>query len=167
MSFVLLQSAAEQGQSDFLGWPMLAWAVLPFLLMIWLGRRRKKVEPDPPHLTDATFEDLVLRAETPVLVHFYRSWSIGDRVMVNMAKRIAKRFEGRSDVFWLDVDANPDTVARYPNLGTPAFVFFIGGKRVVHAEGVVDEGDVVQEIAEAEEAYRRRLNRPADVLPEG
>ena len=155
------QTPAEQGQSDFLGWPMVAWTVGPFLLAIWLAKKRKRSLPEPPHVNDQTFEELVLHADRPVLVHFYRSWSVADRVVVNQARRIADRIADRAYSFWLDADANPETKARFQQLETPAFVYFVDGKRVFHAEGVVDDADVLREIALAHESYDRRRARDA------
>jgi len=157
-----VQSAAHRSQDEFFGWPLALWCLVPFALAIWLARRRKRVEPEPPHVTDATFEDLVLRSEIPTLVHFYRAWSVGDRVMVNQAKRIAARNAGRSSTLWCDVETCPESAARFPHLTTPAFVFFVDGTAVYHAEGVVDEADVVREMWLAHDAFLKRRARDAE-----
>ena len=156
---LLLQSAAESSQNDFFGWPLVAWVIVPFLLAIWLARKRSRKQPEPPQVGDQTFEELVLRSDLPVLVHFYRSWSIGDRVMINVGQRLAERNAANARTFWLDVDANPETVARFPNLETPAFVFFADGKRIFHSEGVVDEADVQREMWMAHERHLRMAAR--------
>ena len=153
--------SAEEGQRDFFGWTLALWAVIPFLVVILLARSRRRVEPEPPHVADATFEDLVLRAERPTLVHFYRSWSIGDRVMSQQARRLAKTVAPFADVLWLDVEACPEVMARHPHLETPAFVLYAEGRRVFHAEGVVEEADVVREMRLALEREERLKARAA------
>ena len=97
-----------------------------------------------------------------MLVHFYRTWSIGDRVMINQASRIAERNGDALSVVWLDVDANPETLARFPHVETPAFLFFADGKCLFHCEGVVDEADVHREMWEAHEKHLRKTERGVD-----
>jgi thioredoxin 1 len=156
---VPLQQSPVDGQNAFFGLPLILWTILPILLAIFLARRRSKKKPEPPHVDDRSFDELVLRSDLPVLVHFYRSWSIGDRVMVNTGQNLAVRNAANARTFWLDVDANPETVARFPNLETPAFVFFADGKRIFHAEGVVDEADVQREMWMAHERHLRMKGR--------
>jgi thioredoxin 1 len=150
------KSSAEESQEGFFGWQTAAWATLPVILAILLARSRKKKEPELPHVTDADFEQRVLRSEKPVFVHFYRSWSIGDRVMINQARRLAERNGDAISAVWLDVDLNPETLARFPHVETPAFLFFTDGKCVFHCEGVVDEADVHREMWEALAKHERR-----------
>ncbi len=157
----LLQSAAEKSQEGFFGWQTAAWVIVPMVIVAALARSRRRRVPEPPHVTDADFEAEVLQSPLPVLVHFYREWSIGDRVMINQGRRLAERNGDALKVRWLEVEQNPVTLARYPHVQTPAFLFFCQGKCVFHCEGVVDEADVHREMWEAREKYLARQQRPA------
>lgn len=149
-------SEAERSQEGFFGWQTVAWSTIPILLAVFLAMTRKKKRAPMPHVADQDFEDRVLRSGKPVLVHFYRTWSIGDAVMVNQARRIGERNGDAVAVVWLDVDANPQTVARYPHVETPALLFFADGRCLFHCEGVVDEADVHREMWEAHARHLRK-----------
>lgn len=150
------KSEAEKSQEGFFGWQTALWATIPFVLVILLARSRKKKDPPLPHVTDVDFGERVLASPRPVLVHFYRTWSIGDRVMINQARRIAEKNGDAIEVVWLDVELSPETVARFSHVETPAFLFFAGGRLIFHGEGVVDEADVQREMWEAHEKFARR-----------
>ena len=154
---------AEKSQEGFFGWQTAAWASIPIVIAVILAMSRRKKEPPMPHVTDLDFEEKVLRSERPVLVHFYRTWSIGDRVMINQARRIAERNGDALAVVWLDAEANPATLARFSHVETPAFLFFAEGRCLFHGEGVVDEADVHREMWEAHAKYLHRAQREADV----
>jgi thioredoxin 1 len=156
------KSEAEKSQEGFFGWQTVAWASIPVVLAIVLAMTRRKKETPLPHVVDADFEERVLRSDRPVMVHFYRTWSIGDRVMINQARRIAERNGDALSVVWLDVEQNPETVARFPHVETPAFLFFADGKCLFHCEGVVDEADVHREMWEALEKHRRKTRGGVD-----
>jgi thioredoxin 1 len=159
----LPKSEAEKSQEGFFGWQTVFWASIPIILAIALAMSRRRKEPPMPHVTDADFEDRVLKSERPVLVHFYRTWSIGDRVMINQARRLAERNGDALSVVWLDTDLNPQTVARFSHVETPAFLFFADGRCLFHCEGVVDEADVHREMWDAHAKYlRKAAGRAAD-----
>ncbi len=160
-ALVLAQTATPdpvKSQEDFLGWQTVLLCVIPCIVVLILAKTRKQKEPELPHVDDSSFEDEVLRSELPVLVHFYRTWSIGDRVMINQARRLAERNGPRLKVVWLDVDKSPETVARFPHVETPAFLFFHDGRCLFHGEGVVDEADVDREMWEAHRKYLKRAS---------
>jgi thioredoxin 1 len=155
------KSEAEKSQEGFFGWQTALWAGIPIVLAIVLAMSRRRKPPPMPHVTDATFEQDVLRSKKPVLVHFYRTWSIGDAVMINQARRIAERNGDALSMVWLDADTNPETIARFSHVETPAFLFFSDGKCLFHCEGVVDEADVHREMWEALARHVRRRGADA------
>jgi thioredoxin 1 len=155
------KSEAEKSQEGFFGWQTVLWASIPILLAVVLALTRRRKPPPMPHVTDADFEERVLRSPRPVLVHFYRTWSIGDAVMINQAHRIADRNRDALAVVWLDADTNPATIARYSHVETPAFLFFADGRCLFHCEGVVDEADVHREMWEAYDRHVRRRGADA------
>jgi hypothetical protein len=157
----LPKSDAERSQESFFGWQTAIWATVPFIIVLLLARSRKRREPPLPHVGDDDFEERVLKNPRPVLVHFYRTWSIGDRVMINQARRIAERNGHAIEVLWLDVDLCPRTVARFSHVETPAFLFFADGRCLFHCEGVVDEADVHREMWDAHAKHLRRKVAPA------
>jgi thioredoxin len=73
-------------------------------------------------VTDATFEEDVLRSSAPVVVDFWAPWC-------GPCKAIEPALEELPlDVVKLDVDANPVTAQRYGVLSLPTVILFAGGE---------------------------------------
>jgi hypothetical protein len=107
-------------------------------------------------VNDRDFEAEVLKSELPVLVHFYREWNIGDRVMIKQAERLAKRNGDALKVRWLEIGESPEpspgtrTSRRRPSSSSSR------GRLLFHAEGVLDEADVHREMWENHAKYLRK-----------
>jgi thioredoxin 1 len=73
-------------------------------------------------VTDDTFAAEVLEAGTPVVVDFWAPWC-GPCKAIEPALA-----ELPLDVVKLDIDANPETAARYGVLSIPTVMLFAGGE---------------------------------------
>ncbi len=81
-------------------------------------------------VTDATFEQEVLRSPIPTLVDFWAAWCGPCRMIAPVVEEIAQEFEGRVAVVKMDVDANPKTPAQLGILGIPTLILFKDGKEL-------------------------------------
>jgi thioredoxin 2 len=90
----------------------------------------------PVTVTDASFEALVLRATTPVLLDCWADWCGPCHMLAPTVDALAKAYAGRVLVAKLDVDANPHTAARYEVRGIPTLLVFDHGKVVDRLVGV-------------------------------
>jgi thioredoxin len=79
-------------------------------------------------LTDASFEQEVLQAETPVVVDFWAPWCGPCRAVEPVFGQLEEELAGRVKFAKLDIDQNLVTASRYEVLSIPTAILFEGGK---------------------------------------
>lgn len=79
-------------------------------------------------VTDATFEQTVLKADQPVMVDFWATWCSPCRALAPVVDEIAQAYSGRAKVYKMDVDRNNATPMRYGVRGIPTLLIFKEGK---------------------------------------
>jgi len=80
------------------------------------------------HATDATFEELVLKAERPVVVDFWAAWCGPCKLVAPELEKLAAKYDGTVDVVKVDVDANPRLSQAFNILSIPTIAFFKPGQ---------------------------------------
>ena len=91
--------------------------------------------PEIKQVTDATFEDLVLHNERPVVVDFWAAWCGPCKLVAPEMERIAEKYDGAVDVVKVDVDANPRLSQSFNIMSIPTIAFFRPGAQPMGVVG--------------------------------
>jgi len=101
------------------------------------------------NVTDASFDADVLNASGPVLVDYWAAWCGPCKMIAPLLDEAAKQFEGRVTIAKLDVDANPDTAAKFGVRGIPTLMLFKDGKAVATKVGALTKSQLGSFLDEA------------------
>lgn len=73
------------------------------------------------------FNATVLEASKPVFVDFYADWCGPCKQMAPVVAKLASQYDGRIQVFKVNIDKNPKLVAKYNIMSIPTFMIFKNG----------------------------------------
>jgi thioredoxin 1 len=85
--------------------------------------------------TDATFEELVLKNDKPVVVDFWAAWCGPCKMVAPEMEKIAEKYAGSVDVVKVDVDANPRLSQTFGIMSIPTIAFFRPGAQPMGVVG--------------------------------
>ncbi|HED38842.1 MAG TPA: thioredoxin TrxA [Chromatiales bacterium] len=93
-------------------------------------------------VTDATFEDDVLKSDVPVLVDFWAEWCGPCKMIAPILEEIAVEYDGKIRIAKLNIDDNPATPPRYGIRGIPTLMLFKAGNVEATKVGAVSKSQL-------------------------
>jgi len=97
-------------------------------------------------VSDATFDQEVLKSEQPVLVDFWAAWCGPCKAIAPFVDSVAATFAGKLKVTKVNVDQNGATPSRYGVRGIPAIFLFKDGKVAEQIVGFVPQSVLEEKI---------------------
>ncbi|MFN9596208.1 MAG: thioredoxin [Bacteroidota bacterium] len=87
-------------------------------------------------LTDANFDEIVLKSDKPVLVDFWAEWCGPCRMVGPVVEELSNDYQGKAIIGKVDVDSNPGISTRFGIRNIPTLLFIKGGQVVDKHVGV-------------------------------
>lgn len=87
-------------------------------------------------ITDATFDEVVLQSDKPVMVDFWAAWCGPCRMVGPIIDELSNEYNGKAVVGKVDVDANQEFAAKYGVRNIPTVLVFKNGELVGRQVGV-------------------------------
>ena len=96
-------------------------------------------------VTDATFEQEVLKSEVPVVVDFFATWCGPCKMLAPILEKVSEELEGKVKFVKIDIDQNAAAVT-YRIQAVPTLKFFKGGQVVGESVGLESQAALTQKI---------------------
>ena len=90
---------------------------------------------DMKYVTEDTFESEVIKSEVPVLVDFTAVWCGPCKMLSPVIAELAQDWEGKVNIYKMDVDTNPETPQKYSVMGVPSLILFKDGEIAARITG--------------------------------
>jgi thioredoxin 1 len=97
-------------------------------------------------ITDANFDQEVLKSDKPVLIDFWAVWCGPCKMVAPVVEEIANEYNGRLKVGKLDVDSNPEVSMKFGIRSIPTLMIFKGGKVVEQIIGAVPKRNLLDKL---------------------
>ncbi len=99
-------------------------------------------------VTDATFEQEILKSELPVIVDFWAAWCPPCLLAAPVVEALAKEYEGKVKFVKLNVDENMLTSQNFMVMSIPSFIGFKSGQETARFVGFMPEPNFKNKIEE-------------------
>ncbi len=90
---------------------------------------------DVKYVTEENFDTEVLESELPVLVDFTATWCGPCKMLAPLVEELAEEWQGKVNIYKMDVDTNPRTPIKYSVMGVPSLILFKNGEITARITG--------------------------------
>ncbi len=79
------------------------------------------------HVSDESFEEVVLNADCPVLIDYWAEWCGPCKMIAPILEELADEYAEKVKIAKLNIDDNPETPPKYNIRGIPTLMLFKNG----------------------------------------
>ncbi len=94
------------------------------------------------HVSDASFEADVLKADKPVLVDYWAEWCGPCKAIAPILDEVSKAYDGRLQVAKMNVDENSAVPAKFGIRGIPTLMLFKDGQLAATKVGALSKSQL-------------------------
>lgn len=94
------------------------------------------------HISDSTFETVVLQSDKPVLVDFWAEWCGPCKMVAPSLDEAAETYEGKIQITKFNVDENKEIPAKYGIRGIPTLMIFKNGELAATKVGALSKAQL-------------------------
>lgn len=94
---------------------------------------------EPIHITDETFEKVVMQSALPVIVDFWAPWCNPCKMIAPTLDKLAQENDGKLIVAKVNTDDHAEWMQKFGIQGIPTLLFVSGGKVVHRQVGALPE----------------------------
>ena len=100
-------------------------------------------------VSDDSFEQDVLKADTPVVVDFCAEWCGPCKQIAPALEELSAEFDGKVKVVKINIDENPNTPSQYGVRGIPTLMIFKDGNVAATKVGALPKGRISEWISQS------------------
>jgi thioredoxin 1 len=94
------------------------------------------------NVSDDSFDNEVLKADSPVLVDYWAEWCGPCKMIAPVLEEIAREYAGKIKVAKLNIDENTQTPRKYGIRGIPTLMLFKNGQVEATKVGAVSKSQL-------------------------
>ena len=100
--------------------------------------------PNLHQVSDASFDQDILKSDKPVLVDFWAPWCGPCRSVAPIVEELANQYAGKVKVAKINVDESSDVAMKYEVTSIPTFILFKNGRVADRMLGALPRGEFVK-----------------------
>jgi thioredoxin 1 len=103
-------------------------------------------DAEPVHVTDESFEEVVLKSPVPAIVDFWAPWCGPCRMIAPIIEDLAQKYDGQAVIAKVNTDENFRVASELGIMGIPTLILFREGVEVDRVVGVAPRKELEQRL---------------------